>query len=194
MAIFHRGSIKHTAVIPVAGDHVTGDIAFGLRTSIEEAERIKQRYGCAVAAMASNEAFEVSPVGEGQRPRSISRQLLAEIIEPRVEEILRMVEEELERSNYSKLIPAGVVLTGGTSLMEGIVDMATDIFGLPVRRGYPRNIGGLVDIVNNPQYATAVGLVLYGAHRGRGRAFRWREEESRIKRKIKDLLREVFLA
>lgn len=194
IAIFHKGSVKHTAVIPVAGDHVTSDIAFGLRTSIEEAERIKQRFGCAMASMASNEVFEVSPVGEGQKPRSISRQLLAEIIEPRIEEILRMVEEEIQRSNYSKLIPAGVVLTGGTSLMEGIVDMATDIFGLPVRRGYPRNIGGLVDIVHNPQYATAVGLVLYGAQRAKGRAFRWKEEESKIKKKLREFLREVFFA
>jgi len=193
IAVFHKGSIKHTSVIPFAGDHITQDIAFGLRTPIEEAERIKCRYGCALQAIVPpEETFEVPPVGEGQRPRVVSRQLLAEIIEPRVEEILRMVGEEIERTGYMKFVPAGVVLTGGTAIMEGIIDMASDIFDLPVRRGYPRGVGGLVDIVQNPQYATAVGLVMYGSRTEKGRAFRVREESSRFRQRLKEFLKDVF--
>ncbi|RLA93670.1 MAG: cell division protein FtsA [Deltaproteobacteria bacterium] len=194
LAIFHRGSIKHTAVISLAGDHVTGDIAVGLRTPIEEAEKLKKRYGCALASMAPVEEVEVPPVGEGQRPRKVSRQLLAEIIEPRMEEILGLVEEEIERSGFRRMIPSGVVITGGSALMEGIVELAGQIFDLPVRRGYPKRIGGLVDIVRNPQYATAIGLVLYGAKGGRRADFQPHEENifDKVSRRMKEWFKEMF--
>jgi len=193
LALFHRGSLRHTAILPVAGDHITSDIAFGLRTSLEEAERIKRKYGCALASLlSSEETFEVSPVSEGQRSRVVSRRLLAGIIEPRVEEILRLVNEELEKSGYLKLMPAGIVLTGGTALTEGIVEMATDLFDLPARRGYPRGIGGLVDIVQNPQYATAVGLVIYGARKEHPRGLKVREGGTKLKRRLKELFKEMF--
>jgi cell division protein FtsA len=193
LAVFYRGSLRHTAVLPVAGDHITSDIAFGLRTPLEEAERLKVKYGCALASLvSSDESFEVSPVSEGQRPRVVSRRLLAEIIEPRVEEILRMVNKELEESGYLKLMPAGIVLTGGTALMEGIVEMATDLFDLPARRGYPRGIGGLVDIVQNPQYATAVGLVIYGARKDQPRGLKVRKGGPGLKRRLKEIFREMF--
>lgn len=194
LAIFHRGSIKHTAVISLAGDHVTSDIAVGLRTPIEEAEKLKKKYGCALASMASVEEVEVPPVGEGQRPRKVSRQLLAEIIEPRMEEILGLVEEEIERSGFRRMIPSGVVITGGSALLEGIVELAAQIFDLPVRRGYPKRIGGLVDIVRSPQYATAIGLVLYGSKGGRRADFRPHEENifDKVSRRMKEWLKEMF--
>ncbi len=193
LAVFHRGSLRHTAILPVAGDHITSDIAFGLRTPLEEAEKIKRKYGCALASLlSSEETFEVSPVSEGQRSRVVSRRLLAEIIEPRVEEIFRLVNEELDKSGYLKLMPAGIVLTGGTALMEGIVEMATDLFDLPARRGYPRGVGGLVDIVQNPQYATAVGLVIYGARKEQPKGLKVREGGPRLKRRLKELFREMF--
>ncbi len=195
LAIFHRGSIKHTAVISLAGDHITGDIAIGLRTPIEEAEKLKLKHGCALTSMASaEEMVEVAPVGEGQRPRVVSRQILAEIIEPRVEEILGLVEEEIERAGFRRLIPSGVVLTGGTALMEGMVELATQIFDLPVRRGYPKGIGGLVDIVRTPQYATAVGLVLYGSRKGKRADFKPHEENifDKVSRRMKEWLRDMF--
>ncbi len=195
LAIFHRGSIKHTAVISLAGDHITGDIAIGLRTPIEEAEKLKLKHGCALTSMASaEEMVEVAPVGEGQRPRVVSRQILAEIIEPRVEEILGLVEEEIERAGFRRMIPSGVVLTGGTALMEGMVELATQIFDLPVRRGYPKGIGGLVDIVRTPQYATAVGLVLYGSRKGKRADFKPHEENifDKVSRRMKEWLRDMF--
>lgn len=195
LAIFHRGSIKHTAVISLAGDHVTGDIAIGLRTPIEEAEKLKIRHGSALASMVpAEEMVEVPPVGEGQRPRTVSRQILAEIIEPRVEEILGLVAEEIERAGFKRIIPSGVVLTGGTAQMDGIVELASQVFDLPVRRGYPKGVGGLVDIVRSPQYATAVGLVLYGAREGRRADFRPHEENifDKVTRRMKEWFKEMF--
>ncbi len=195
IAIFHKGSVKHTVVLPVAGEHITNDIAFGLRTPLEEAERIKREHGCALTALVPpTESFQVPPVSEGQKPRLVSRQLLAEIVEPRVEEIMRMVEQELDKSGLSKFVPAGLVISGGTALLEGVVEMAAEVFGLPVRRGYPRGIGGLKDMVNNPQYATAVGLLLYGAQRERPREVKLHEGKGveKIKRRLKDLLKDMF--
>ncbi len=165
VAVFSDNSIKYTGVLPLAGANLTNDIAFGLRTPMGAAEKIKVRYGCALADLVrSDDIIEVPSVG-GREPRRLSRQILAEICEPRVEEILSLVDQELIRANCKNLIGAGVVLTGGTSLIEGIDELGEQIFNLPTRVGYPRKIGGLRDVVSSPIYATAVGLLLYGAEK-----------------------------
>ena len=162
IAVFSEGSIKHTAVLPVGGNYVTSDIATGLRTPAGEAEKLKIKYGCAYSPLIpKDEAIEVPSVG-GREPREVSRQILGRIIEPRMEEILSLAQKEIVRSGYEELMAAGVVLTGGTSIMEGAPELAEQVFNLPVRRGQPTGIGGLTDIVNSPMYATGVGLVLYG--------------------------------
>ncbi len=163
IAVFSEGSIKHTAVLPVGGNYVTSDIATGLRTPAGEAEKLKIKYGCAYSPLIpKDEAIEVPSVG-GREPREVSRQILGRIIEPRMEEILSLAQKEIVRSGYEELMAAGVVLTGGTSIMEGAPELAEQVFNLPVRRGQPTGIGGLTDIVNSPMYATGVGLVLYGS-------------------------------
>lgn len=166
ITIFHAGAIKHTAVLPLGGNHITNDIAAGLRTPSSAAEQIKRRYGCAnTQSVSSTDTIEVPSTG-GREPRVLSRQVLAEIIEPRMEEILTLVHRELIRSGFDEFLTGGVVLTGGTVLIEGTDDLAEEIFGMPVRIGYPTGIGGLIDVVNSPVYATGVGLVLYGARNG----------------------------
>jgi cell division protein FtsA len=163
IAIFSDGSIKHTAVLPVGGNYVTSDIATGLRTPIAEAEKIKIRYGCAYMPMIpKDESIEVPSVG-GREPREVSRQILGRIIEPRMEEILSMAYKEITKSGCEDILAAGVVLTGGASILEGIPELAEQIFNMPVRRGCPIKIGGLTDVVNSPLYATGVGLVVYGS-------------------------------
>ena len=162
IAVFSEGSIKHTAVLPVGGNYVTSDIATGLRTPAGEAEKLKIKYGCAYSPLIpKDEAIEVPSVG-GREPREVSRQILGRIIEPRMEEILSLAQKEIVRSGYEELMAAGVVLTGGASIMEGAPELVEHVFNLPVRRGQPTGIGGLTDIVNSPMYATGVGLVLYG--------------------------------
>jgi cell division protein FtsA len=166
ITLFHAGAIKHTAVLPLGGNHITNDIAAGLRTPFSAAEEIKRRYGCATSrAVQTSDTIEVSSTG-GREPRVMSRHVLSEIIEPRMEEILRLVQRELVRSGFDEFLTAGVVLTGGTALLEGVAELAEEIFGMPVRVGYPTGVGGLVDVVNSPVYATGVGLVLYGARNG----------------------------
>jgi cell division protein FtsA len=163
IAIFSEGSIKHTAILPVGGNYVTSDIATGLRTPMAEAEKIKIRYGCAYLPMIpKDEAIEVPSVG-GREPREVSRQILGRIIEPRMEEILMMAYKEITKSGCEDILAAGVVLTGGTSILEGVPELAEQIFNMPVRRGCPIGIGGLTDVVNSPLYATGVGLVVYGS-------------------------------
>ena len=165
IAIFANDAIKHTAVLALGGQNLTNDIAFGLRTPMASAEKIKIKYGCALADMVRNDEFiEVPSVG-GRDSRRLSRQVLAEICEPRVEEILYLVDQTLVRSGYKDLIGAGVVLTGGTALIEGCQELGEQIFNLPTRIGYPRNVGGLKDVVNSPKFATAVGLLRYGAEK-----------------------------
>src|SRR4030043_194868 len=160
LIIFANGSIKHTAVVSLAGSHITSDISMGLRTPLEEAEKIKKRYGCSLSSMVrKDETIEVPSVG-GRKPRVLSRQTLAEIIEPRVEEILSLVHNEMLKTGYGNLIASGVILTGGSAILEGVPELAEQVFNLPVRRGTPMGIGGLVDLVNSPIYATGVGLVL----------------------------------
>ena len=165
IAIFANDSIKHTGVLPLGGQNLTNDIAFGLRTPMASAERIKLKYGCAMVDLVHNdEIIEVPSVG-GREPRRLSRTLLAEICQPRMEEVLALVDQELTRSGYKHLIGAGVVLTGGGSLLEGSQELGEQIFNMPTRIGFPRNIGGLKDVVNSPKYATAVGLLCFGAEK-----------------------------
>jgi len=163
IAIFSEGAIKHTSVLSIGGDHLTNDIAVGLRTPMAEAEKIKQAYGCCLTSMVGkDETIEVPSVG-GREARVLSRQLLAEILEPRVEEIFTLINREIIKSGYEDLIASGVVITGGSSILPGMPELAEQIFNLPVRRGLPRDIGGLIDVVNSPIYATGVGLVKYGS-------------------------------
>ena len=163
IAVFTAGSIKHTAVLPVGGNYLTSDIATGLRTPLADAEKIKIKYGCAFSALiAKEETIEVPSVG-GREPREVSRQILGRIVAPRMEEILTLAYKEIVKSGYEDILAAGVVLTGGAALLEGITELAEQIFNMPVRRGRPTGIGGLNDVVNSPMYATGVGLVLYGS-------------------------------
>lgn len=163
IAIFYDGSIKYTSVIGLGGEHITKDVSVGLRTPIHEAEKIKVKYGTALRANVDKaEMVEVPGIGN-RKPRTISRSTLAEIIELRVEEILMLVDKELVKSGFKEFISAGIVLTGGSSLLDGIVDLGEQIFNLPVRIGFPAGVGGLTDVVKDPSYATAVGLVIYGS-------------------------------
>ena len=162
IAVFTEGAIHHTAVIPIAGDQVTNDIAVALRTPTQHAEDIKVQYACALTQLANpEETIDVPSVGE--RPsRRLARQTLAEVVEPRYEELLTLIQAELRRSGFEDLVAAGVVLTGGSSKMEGVVELAEEIFHMPVRLGMPQHISGLVDVVKNPIYSTGVGLLLFG--------------------------------
>jgi len=162
IAVFTDGAIRHTAVIPIAGDQVTNDIAVALRTPTQYANDIKIKYACALRQLANpEETIEVPSVGE-RPPRKLSRQTLAEVVEPRYEELLSLVQSELRKSGFEEMIAAGIVLTGGSSKMEGVVDLAEEIFHMPVRLGVPQYVSGLSDVVRNPIHATGVGLLLYG--------------------------------
>lgn len=175
IAIWHQGSIKYTAVLGLGGDHVTNDIASGLRTPAAEAERIKKRHGSATARnVDKNETIVVPSVG-GRKPMEVPRQALAEIIEPRLEEILVLINREVVRAGYEDKCGAGVVLTGGSALLPGIEALGELVFESPVRVGRPGGIGGLTDVVNSPMYATGVGLVIYGAKNQHMKPFRVRD-------------------
>jgi cell division protein FtsA len=172
IAIFAEGAIRHTAVIPIAGDQVTNDIAVALRTPTQYAEDIKIKYACALRQLANpDETIEVPSVGD-REPRKLSRMTLIDVVEPRYSELLDLVQAELRRSGYEDLIAAGVVLTGGSAKMEGVTDLAEEVFNMPVRLGMPQYISGLADVVRNPIHATGVGLLLFGqANRESGREF-----------------------
>ncbi len=195
MAVFSRGSIKHTSVLALGGDNLTYDISIGLRTPTLDAEKIKIKYGCALSSMiGKDETIEVPGVG-GRKPRVLSRQILGEILEPRVEEILTLIHHELRRSGYEQLINSGVVITGGSAELLGITEIGEQIFDSPSRTGFPLGISGLVEVVNKPMYATAVGLVLYGAKRSKGgKKFRIRDTNifgrvmDRMKKWFKDII------
>ncbi len=161
VAIFTGGAIRHTAVIPIAGDQITNDIAMALRTPTKDAEDIKIKYGCALRQLADDGQIEVPGVGE-RGPRMLSRQTLAEVIEPRVEELYSLVQAELRRSGFEDLLSSGIVITGGSSAMQGMVELGEEIFHMPVRMGLPRYVGGLSDVVKTPRFSTGVGLLLYG--------------------------------
>jgi cell division protein FtsA len=166
LAIFERGSLWHTAVVAVGGEHFTSDIAVGLRTPIPDAEKLKRKSGCALSSMVDeDDTIEVASVG-GRKPRLMARRILSEILQPRAEEIFHLVWDEIRRAGYEKSLNSGIVLTGGGSILEGMPEIAEQIFDLPVRRGYPVDVGGLADHVSTPVFATPVGLLLY-AHRNR---------------------------
>ncbi|UCF72045.1 MAG: cell division protein FtsA [Deltaproteobacteria bacterium] len=191
LAIFSQGSIKHTFVLTLGGDNLTNDIAIGIRTPFKEAEKIKIKYGCGLTSLiGKDESIEVPGVG-GRDPRTISRQLLGEVLEPRVEEIFSLICQEMVRSGYDDLVTSGVVVTGGSSMLPGIPEIVEQVFNMPARIGYPSNIGGLKEIVNSPMYATAVGLVLYGANSQQGEK-RFRIRDTHIFNRIVSRMKRWF--
>jgi cell division protein FtsA len=191
VAIFERGSLWYTSIIPIGGDNFTNDIAVGLRTPIPEAEKIKKKFGCVTSPLEDEqETIEVPSVGRGKKPRILSRQILADIIHPRAEEIFRLVDNDIKRMGYEKSLNSGIVLTGGTALLEGLEEIAEEIFDLPVRRGDPSGTGGLVDRVNTPDYATSVGLILYGYSQWKEKGIS-KDRKKDFWAKLKDWLKEA---
>jgi cell division protein FtsA len=191
IAVFDEGSIKHTSVLGLGGYHITNDIAVGLRTPFDEAERIKKKFGVAAARFLSGDDILSVPSVGGRRPRQMSRKMLCEIIEPRVDEILNLARQELAKEGLANRIPSGVVLTGGCSALEGMAELAEEVFEAPVRHGIPRNIGGLQDVVRGPMYATGVGLAIFGASQEQDHAqsrFRIRDESifGRVRQRMRD--------
>jgi len=193
IAVFADGAIKHTCVLGLGGYHISNDIAVGLRTPFEEAERIKKKFGVAAARfLASDDVITVPSVG-GRRPREVSRKILCEIIEPRVDEILSLARQELGKAGLLERIPSGLVLTGGCALLEGIAELAEEVFEAPVRRGTPMHVGGLQDVVRSPMYATGVGLLLFGLAQGRSSPqSRFRIRDESIFGRVKQRMREWF--
>lgn len=178
IAVFADGAIVHTAVLPLGGGHVTNDIATVLRTPLDSAEKIKRKYGCASKSLIDDsDTIEVPSVG-GRGPRVLPRSTLVDIIEPRIEEIFEHVKRELMRSGYADGLAAGIVLTGGAAILDGTAEVAEHTLGLPVRRGMPTRIGGLVDVVRSPAYSTGVGLVAYGASHGRTAMVRSQQQQA----------------
>ena len=166
ISVYTGGAIRHTSIVPIAGDQVTNDIAVAIRTPTQSAEDIKIRFGCAISQMiGTDESFDVTSVSDRKAMR-MSRQTLAEVIQPRYEELLTLVMNEVRRSGFEELIPAGIVLTGGAARMEGVPELAEEIFHAPVRLGVPQNVSGLQDVVRNPIYSTTVGLVQAGTLSG----------------------------
>lgn len=194
IAVFAKGSIQHTSVIPIGGQHLTNDIAVGLRTPQESAEEIKKKYGSASAVLiGKDEVIEVPSIG-GRPDRILRRQILSDILEPRIQEIFELVAEALNREGLKEIIPSGVVLTGGSAMLPGVIEAAEEILGLPVRRGIPHHVGGLHHLVSHPSFATAVGLVLYGE---REREMRHAQEEAatlyhKVKRRMGAWIQEMI--
>jgi cell division protein FtsA len=194
IAIYKNGAIVHTGVLAIGGNHITNDIAVGLRTPQAEAERIKIAYGCSMVSLVRpEETIEVNGVG-GRKSRLLERRLLAEIIEPRVSEMFSLIHNEVLKSGFSDLLSAGVVITGGTTLLEGMPEVAEMVFEMPVKRGVPQNIGGLHDVVNSPKYATGVGLLKYGArNRIRNRfPIRDRNIYDKVRGSMRSWIRDLF--
>jgi cell division protein FtsA len=191
VAIFERGSLWYTSVIPIGGDNFTNDIAVGLRTPIPDAEKIKKKFGCVSHPLVDEqETIEVPTVGRGKKPRVLSRQLLADIIHPRAEEIFRLVDNDIKRMGYEKSLNSGIVITGGTALLDGLEEVAEEIFDLPVRRGDPSGAGGLVDRVGTPDFATTVGLIQYGYNLYKEKGLP-RDRKKSFWSKFKDWLKEA---
>lgn len=194
IAIFKDGAIVHTMVLAIGGNHITNDIAVGLRTPQNEAERIKIRYGCALGALVKgDETIEVPGVG-GRKSRILQRKLLSDIIEPRVEEIFSLIQREVMKSGYQDLLSGGVVITGGTTIMEGMPELAEFIFEMPVKRGLPQNIGGLRDVVNSPKFATAVGLIKYGSRNMQKSKFTIRDKNiyDKVRGSMRSWIKDLF--
>jgi cell division protein FtsA len=194
IAVYHDGTVRHTAVLGIGGNHVTNDIAAGLRTPFNDAERIKQRFGYAKASMVDGDERVDVPSVASKGPSSVSRQILCEIIEPRLDEIFELVQKEIAKSGFEGSLASGLVITGGSMLLPGAVEMAERCFGLPVRLGVPAHVGGLVDIISNPTYATGVGLVLHGMKRRERGAYRVRDDKilSKVKHRMSDWINEFF--
>jgi len=194
VAIYSRGSVVYTGVVPMGGNHITNDIAVGLRCSIQDAEKIKVSSGCAMSSMlASEQTIEIPSLG-GKKNREVSKSVLTKIIEPRVEEILTLVNKELQNSGFKHLLSTGVVLTGGASLLEGTGELAEFILEMPVRKGLPHGVGGLLDVVSSPIYSTAVGLLLSGQKNSGDNRYRSNTEYAygKIVTRMKEWLGEVF--
>jgi cell division protein FtsA len=195
VALYRNGAVWHTAILPLGGDHITNDIAIGLRTPMADAEAMKKRYGCALTALVpAEETVDVPSVG-GRKPRQLSRQVLSEIIQPRVEEIFTLVARELARAGFQDAATAGVVVTGGTSLMEGVPELAEGIFDGLVRRGAPLGLGGLADVIQSPVYSTAAGLALHGARsrpHGAQAALADGNPFTRLARRLGGILNDIF--
>ena len=193
LAIFSGENIKHTFVLALGGNNLTNDIAVGLRAPQAEAEKIKKKYGsCLSRNISEDESIEVPGMG-GREARKLPRQILGEILEPRMEEIFELTYREIYRAGMENIIPSGVVLTGGTALLDGVADVAESVFNLPCRLGKPQGIKGLVDVVNNPMYATGVGLVLYGARNQDEKKFRIRDNNifNRVMTRMKKWFHDV---
>jgi cell division protein FtsA len=195
IAVFEDGAIKHTSVLGLGGYHITNDIAVGLRTPFDEAERIKKKFGVAASRFLSGDDILSVPSVGGRKPRQMSRKMLCEIIEPRVDEMLSLARQEISRHGLEGRIPSGVVLTGGCSSLEGLVELAEEIFEAPVRCGIPDHIGGLQDVVRAPMYATGVGLSVFGASHGHGRQHsRFRIRDQSIFGRVRQRMRNWFFA
>ncbi len=191
MAIFSRGAIKHTSVLALGGDNLTYDLAIGLRTPKVEAEKIKIKYGCAFSSLiGKDDTIEVPGVG-GRKPRVMSRQILGEILEPRVEEIFSLIYSELVRSGNEDMINSGVVVTGGSAELAGVTEIAEQVFNAPARIGYPQGISGLVEVVNKPMYSTAVGLLIYGSKEGK-KTRKFRIRDSNIFNRVMEMMKRWF--
>ncbi|HMF51181.1 MAG TPA: cell division protein FtsA [Candidatus Saccharimonadales bacterium] len=192
--LLHDGTVKHTAIIGIGGNHISNDIAAGLRTPFNDAERLKQLYGCAAARMVTEDERVQIPNIAGKGAGTVSRQILCEIIEPRLDEIFELVQKEIAKSGYENSLASGVVVTGGAMLLPGAIEMAERTFGLPVRLGVPAHVVGLLNVINNPVYAVAVGLVLHGMKRRERNVYRVREDKmlSKVKHRMSDWLSEFF--
>jgi cell division protein FtsA len=194
LAVFSEKNIKHTFVLALGGNNLTNDIAVGLRAPIAEAEKIKKKFGsCLSRSISGDETLEVPGMG-GSKPRTLPRQILGEILEPRMEEIFSLIKREIYRASMENMITSGVVVTGGTSLLDGVAEISESILEVPVRLGKPIGISGLVDVVNNPMYATGVGLVLFGARNRTEKKFRIRDANifNRVMTQMKRWFREVI--
>jgi len=192
IAIYERGSLWHTAVIPLGGDHFTNDIAVGLRTPVPDAEKIKRKCGCALSSLVDeDDTMEVASVG-GRKPRVMARRILSEILQPRAEEIFHMVWDEIRRAGYEKSLNSGIVLTGGGAILDGMPEIAEQIFDLPIRRGCPTGVGGLADHVNSPTFATAVGLALYASRNTAAETGATSFYSGALVRRLRTLFKEFF--
>jgi cell division protein FtsA len=194
LAIFSRNNIRHTFVLALGGNNLTNDIAVGLRAPLAEAEKIKKQYGsCVSQEIDGDETIEVPGMG-GRKPKKLPRQILGEILEPRMEEIFSLLNREIHKAEMENLIASGMVITGGSALLDGTIEIAESVFNVPTRLGRPRGITGLVDVVNNPMFATGVGLVIYGAKNQTAKKFRIRDKNifnllvTRMKRWFKDIV------
>ncbi len=194
IAIFCNGSIQHTSVIAIGGQHLSNDIAIGLRTSHESAEDIKKRFGCASSYLVEKDEEIKIPTIDTRPDRKLQRHVVSDILQPRVEEIFELVANEIKRVSLTEFLTSGIVLTGGSTLLPGMVEIAEEIIGLPIRRGLPKGTGGLTDVVKSPIYATGVGLVLYGAEHHDQRHFRAKEENiyTKVRKRMGSWLQDMI--